>query len=232
MKRKMIRITAGLLLFVLLTFTGCSAVGGFSCSINNCAGCVFEDLGCLSDCVLYANPIYCLFVAGPNDCDLVWETCLVTPFFACAEDNYGSLDKDPAPSVRLLNTGDTFFDSEYGGEETDYEWLPIYPSVGSSKETSVSCDGDYARLETEIHIENQSFYRIEEAYIVIQTAAYRRQYEIGTILPNDYATVVHFEYHREGSAIYESGGEEVTISQGENTGYAIYGKVIETEFPY
>ncbi len=221
-KKNKLHIAAVILLFVLITFTGCSIFGGPSDFCGNFSGCFFEKAGCTMDCLINIEPYYCLCVTNGSDCDNCYETLLVTPCYVCADEQWGKYDNEN-PDVILLSSADAF--GQYNQDEENKNAIGIVPKVGEGRETEVSCDGDYVRLETDIYVHNESSYDVEDAYISIKVGEYEyRRYYLGDIPAGEQAMTVHYEYRRQGETFNGKKAESIFSA---DVPYAIYGKVIK-----
>ncbi len=238
MKKKLLRVVAVVLLFVLLTFTGCSAVGGFSClnqcTVNQCTGGFLENVGCFSDCLLSINPVTCLCMWVNEDCGECYHGLYVDTCYVCAEDARGSYEYSGKheDEILCLNRGDSFNDSMYGKPpdplyDDSFFFIAIYPRIGETVETAVACDGSYVRKETTIYVENKSEYRIEDAYIEIYLPEHTRSYKLGTIPAGQENYTVHYEYAGRPSYPMGDRNEIPTVLDGDSTHYAIFGRIVE-----
>ncbi len=226
MKQRSLKILAFLCLFVLLTFTGCSAVGGFNGFAGGCVGCFFEKLGCSIDCLLKFEPVYCLsqncLVCTNDDheavtCDDCYEGCLVTPCFDCAVHSQSDCirkNKEQQDVIFLLSG--TFGESDMTIAE-DYRFLRITVTQSYTGSDNATCDGDYQRCETTVTVENKGPEDIKNALIEITKNGVRQACVIGNIPAYGSGEATHYQYFRQDPS---------PDSSLDGCSYSLYGTVL------
>ncbi len=201
MKKRTLKLLAIISLVMLITLTGCSAMGGISsCFGEACAAC-FEKLGCVGDAMMYINPLYCACqVADCNFCDC--SACISGPAYLCANCARSdciekATDDDDVGGPWLASAKIDFEkgDETFGNSKT-YDYLNLDVSINIEKggEKQMSCDGSDMRYTAKITVKNDSDYNLRNVYLRVLTSEFDPEYE--------YVWVGNIEKRSEGVGEY------------------------------